>query len=127
MGVSSNKCLPDRASGQLGSQDLMYIQTAALLVDLLIALLVILAGVNRPRTPVGRSLSLLAVFTAAWLMWNLLFERLVGGELGSLLAAGIYLTAALTASVQCLYAVSLADRQHWVNRFPLAALAPVPL
>jgi PAS domain S-box-containing protein len=47
--------------------------------------------------------------------------------LGSLLAAGIYLTAALTASVQCLYAVSLADRQHWVNRFPLAALAPVPL
>ena len=105
----------------------MIIQAVALLVNLLIALLVILAGANRPRTAAGRSLSFQAVFTATWLLWNLLLERLGTLWLAPVFAAFIYLSAALAASAQCAYAGSLSDREHWIKRFPILALAAVPV
>ncbi len=105
----------------------MNIQIAFLLVDLLIALSVTLAGVNRPRTAAGRSLSFLALFTATWILSSLLLERLATLPISPLFAACVYLSAALAASAAFTYSISQSNREHWINRFPLLALAAVPV
>ncbi len=105
----------------------MNIQVIVLVVDLLIALSVILAGVNRPRTPAGRSLTFLALFTAVWVLCDLLLERLGSLSISPLFAACGYLSASLAASAQFTYCISQSNREHWINRFPLLTLGIVPV
>ncbi len=104
----------------------MNIEVAVLLVDLIIALSVTLAGVNRPRIPGARSLGLMALFTALWLLCNMLLERLAGAAARPAVAACIYLSAVLATSAQFTYAVSQSNREHWITRLPWLGLAVMP-
>lgn len=105
----------------------MNLQIAALSIDLLIALSVTLTGLSRSRTRAGRSLSLLALFTAAWSLSDFLLQRLAGSSVRPVLSAAVYLTASLAASAQFIYFVSQSNREHWVNRLPVLLLGIVPL
>ncbi len=105
----------------------MNIQTVCVIIDLVVALSVSPAALVKTRTPASRSLALLALSTAIWSLFDLLFQNTVPGSRLALLSAGIYLTAMLAASAQFTYVVRRANQEHWINRLPLALLGIVPL
>jgi PAS domain S-box-containing protein len=105
----------------------MNMQTVALSIDLIVALSVTLSALGRSRTPADRSLTLLALFTAIWCLCDLLLLRPAPIALYPMLVAAIYLSSTLAASAQFTYVIWQVNREHWINRFPLALLAVVPL
>src|SRR5512138_1969572 len=94
----------------------MIIQIAALVIDLVIALSVILSGLARPALAGRRSLASLALFAAAWSLCDLLLGRLTLAPLRHAIIAIIYLSATLAASAQFVYIVRQSNRESWVSR-----------
>src|SRR5512146_683745 len=105
----------------------MIIQIIALIMDLAIALAVGLSALTRPRTPASLSLMLLAIFIAIWSLCDILIPEPAVASLLPLLAAAVYLVSMFAASAQFTYAVWHSNRQHWVHRVPIAALAVMPV
>src|SRR5512140_87671 len=105
----------------------MIIQVIILLLDLAVAVAVGLASGARARTTAGRSLVLLALFSALWAIGDLLFQRPGAVRFVPIVAAGIYLASMLAASAQLTYAVSQINRENWMSRQPLLALIAMPI
>ena len=105
----------------------MTLQIIALLINLAVAIIVSLAALGKTRLPVARSIVLLALFTGAWILCDVLLKRSSLVSSYAFLTAAIYLSATLAASAQFTYVVWQSNRQHWVTRLPSWWLAVMPV
>ncbi len=105
----------------------MIIQILALILDLIVAAMVGLSPGAKAKTPAGRSLILLALFSAVWSLSDLLYQRPGFVALAPLFAAFIYFVSMLAAAAQLAYVVCQINRQNWASRQPLWVLAIMPV
>ena len=96
-------------------------------VNLAIAIAVTVVVFRRGPGAAGRNIALLALFTAIWSACDLLLQRIGLVAFYPFLAATILLCSTLAATTKFVHVVWLSNREHWITRVPLVALAVMPI
>ena len=105
----------------------MILQILALILDLGVVVVMALRGGAKAKSPAGRSLILLAIFSAAWSLCDVLFQSLHAASAVWVIAAAVYLAAMVAVSAQLAFGLYHITFERWISRLPALAFAAMPI
>ncbi len=105
----------------------MNLQTIALLINILIALVAGVAVLRKLKIYGAISLSILFFIISIFSLSIILFGFLTLSIQHLFLTAGIYISTTIAASAQFIFILSYTHRKHWINRLSLILLGIMPV